>query len=191
MKHLLLAALMTTSIVCLFACQKEPAPAPPRRDVIDYNVLPPITQEGKNTFGCKVDGEVWVPRIELFVPLTDLICANKIPNWEGNFKIFAKLVTQTKNNSMHITFGPTLFSVGKIYNTNSQKASCQFWDLTNTGQYDDIESDSTQNWVDVSYVDTIKHIISGTFQFNLVQSQNPNKKLSITDGRFDLKYTPE
>ena len=23
--------------------------------------LPPITQEGKNTFGCKVDGEVWVP----------------------------------------------------------------------------------------------------------------------------------
>jgi hypothetical protein len=24
-------------------------------------VLPPITQEGKNTFGCKVNGEVWVP----------------------------------------------------------------------------------------------------------------------------------
>ena len=26
--------------------------------------LPPITQDGKNTFGCKVNGQVWIPNIE-------------------------------------------------------------------------------------------------------------------------------
>ncbi|HUZ58957.1 MAG TPA: hypothetical protein VMU83_09260, partial [Hanamia sp.] len=25
------------------------------------NVLPPITQTGANTFGCKINGVVWVP----------------------------------------------------------------------------------------------------------------------------------
>jgi hypothetical protein len=191
MKHLLPATLLTFSMVCCLACQKEPAPAPPRLDVIDYNVLPPITQEGKNTFGCKVDGEVWVPRIEAFVPVTDLICVNKIPKEKGDFRIIAKLVTQTKNNTMNIIFGPTLFSVGKVYYTDFQKASCQFSDLTNSSGYYTPKSDSTENWVDVSYLDTINHIISGTFQFKVVHDQNPNKKISITDGRFDLKYTPE
>jgi hypothetical protein len=38
----------------LGACELFPEAEP-------ENVLPPITQEGANTFGCKVNGEVWLP----------------------------------------------------------------------------------------------------------------------------------
>ncbi len=92
---------------------------------------------------------------------------------------------------MALFFGPSFFTLGKIYNTNIRDALCQFSDLTNTSGYYTTKIDSTENWVDVSYIDTAKHIISGTFQFKVVHDQNPNKKISITEGRFDLKYTPE
>jgi hypothetical protein len=42
--------------------------------------LPPITTEGKNTFGCLVNGEVWLPEVkpyQMFIyPLTSsvMIC---------------------------------------------------------------------------------------------------------------------
>src|SRR5687768_7246469 len=44
-------------IIALFCCSlkcRKDKDKPPA-------TLPPMTQEGKNTFGCKVNGEIWVP----------------------------------------------------------------------------------------------------------------------------------
>jgi hypothetical protein len=189
MKHLLLAALLTTSIVCLFACQKEPTPAPPRRDVIDYTVLPPITQEGKNTFGCKVNGEVWVPRVEAFVPVNYLHCAYYRNN--QNFRIITRLVTNSKNEEMQIYIAPKNLKEGRINLTDTSISSVNYWDHTNLTSYPYFSMNSSANWIDVTHIDTINHIISGIFQFTLKNNPDPNKKISFSDGRFDLKYTPE
>ena len=40
----------------MFSCKKEVT----NPDSSNPNVLPPLTHEGKNTFGCLVNGEVWV-----------------------------------------------------------------------------------------------------------------------------------
>src|SRR5688500_14167723 len=55
-------------IACLFAgtlisCQDDP-PAPPPEPT-----LPPITQTGENTFGCRIDGEVWLRGGSGFAPI--------------------------------------------------------------------------------------------------------------------------
>ena len=43
--------------------------------------------------------------------------------------------------------------------------------------------------VNVTYLDTIKRIISGTFVFDLIGKDECNSEiLKITDGRFDLTY---
>src|ERR1700733_2066445 len=46
--HVILFLLLYINTQC-----KKSAPPP--------NILPPMTQEGKNTFGCKINGEVWIP----------------------------------------------------------------------------------------------------------------------------------
>jgi hypothetical protein len=53
---LLLIALFS---ICMPACKKtkiDPVPVP----AIDQ--LPPITQTGANTFGCLINGNVWLPK---------------------------------------------------------------------------------------------------------------------------------
>jgi hypothetical protein len=48
-------------------------------------------------------------------------------------------------------------------------------------------SDPTKNWVEVTFIDTVKNIVSGRFQFDL--KSEDNQKISVTEGRFDMKYS--
>jgi len=48
----LLLSIIILSTILAVSCQQEEI-APPE--------LPPITQEGANTFGCLINGEVWLP----------------------------------------------------------------------------------------------------------------------------------
>ena len=54
MKTSLVILTLSTLIICfsLTGCKKDPT---------KNAKLPPITQEGKNTIGFTIDGEVWVP----------------------------------------------------------------------------------------------------------------------------------
>src|SRR5882724_1729284 len=42
--------------------------------------LPPATQTGANTFGCKVDGSFWVPKGFSIFPASDLLEAMMLPD---------------------------------------------------------------------------------------------------------------
>ncbi|MBC7557338.1 MAG: hypothetical protein H7195_10295, partial [Chryseobacterium sp.] len=41
--------------------------------------------------------------------------------------------------------------------------------------------------VNITKLDRVNKIISGTFWFEATNENNPNDKVSVTDGRFDLK----
>jgi hypothetical protein len=185
MKHLLPATLLIFSMVCCLACQKEPPPGP---EIIDYNVLPPITQEGKNTFGCKVDGEVWVPRVELFVPWFDKVCV-LFESGLGSGNIISRVITLNQDDEMQLYFGPTFLQTGKYYlpekNDSTNTTSVRFRILSTVYRLPDM-SDPTKNWVEVTFIDTVKNIVSGRFQFDL--KSEDNQKISVTEGRFDMKY---
>jgi hypothetical protein len=67
MKHTITLFLLTASFICcslLFhSCTKTPdEPEPDPTPTPCTNCLPPITTEGKNTFGCKVNGKIWLPK---------------------------------------------------------------------------------------------------------------------------------
>ncbi|HEY2722945.1 MAG TPA: hypothetical protein VGI82_14530, partial [Chitinophagaceae bacterium] len=58
-----------------------------RKDKVGNTIeLPPITQEGRNTFGCKVNGKVWVPHYKciLFGPQCEELDYNIQPQINGN-----------------------------------------------------------------------------------------------------------
>src|ERR1700730_7257280 len=63
--------------------------------------LPPITQEGKNTFGCKINGQIWIP----YFPCKDIVAGTTelsylIEPWyiASDLPIFFSLTAGTNAN---------------------------------------------------------------------------------------------
>jgi len=188
MKNTLLVPLLTA--LSLLACRQEPLPQDPPFVPIDYTVLPPITQEGKNTFGCKVNGEVWVPRVELFVPWYDLAASLHEKSGSGVGSISCRLLTENQDDFLQVVFGPTLFQEGIYYAYPHESTDAQMR-IGSKGWYITDNKDSLDNWVNLTLIDTARNIVSGEFQFTLYNTQNKNDKVVLSEGRFDMFYYPQ
>lgn len=192
MKKIIIFATFSLLLLALIAsCRKdnlEPGiyPAP-----IDYTVLPPATQTGANTFGCLVDGEVWVPRVPLLaVTYRDIEATVWEKDLSGSGLILSNLVdgNQRIDNELVITFGNTNFAKGSYC---EDALYARFRD--NEGEYFSTKYHLlSDNCINITHFDTLNNIISGTFNLVLYRdSVNLNDKIEITDGRFDLKYSPQ
>ena len=192
MKKLLLAALPILWVTLLFyACRKdnlEPGtyPAP-----IDYTVLPPATQTGANTFGCLIDGEVWVPRVPLLaVTYVDKYALFNEKNLSGSGILLTNLVDSKNDDHFTLAFTSSFFQE-RTYQTLSDTAAFRFNpDFRKLNdQYGHIDGD-TSNYLTITKIDTAHNFISGIFRC-VLYTANKSKSIKITDGRFDMIYYPE
>jgi len=186
--------LLLFSIVCITnTCKKNAS---------DYNTLPPITQEGKGTLGFKVNGVVWVPHNPCSaVVLSPPACELEYQieplqrNSYGNVPIlFSLLATRIDNNTetefqVLQEYGVYFSKEGNV--ADSLNISYGLNDNTNSGSSFSLNyGPGVSNLFQVTKIDTIRHFISGIFQFNLVEKNNGVvvATLAITDGRFDLPF---
>jgi hypothetical protein len=170
-------------LLSLTACKKDKhingtGTPPPQQQQ-----LPPITTEGKNTFGCLVNGNVWLPEVtpyQMFLyPLTSSY-QNEI------FTVSAKkVINQTVNQA--ISFQVLDLNQTGLYYLNSDHP------LGAVGVYADIIEDcyfATDTLkigkVEILKLDVSNKIISGTFEMKLWK--NGCDTVNITDGRFDVKF---
>ena len=158
--------------------------------------LPPETQEGKNTFGCKINGKNWVPtgksgsfsggrlsavngEFRRLYPSTTLDFDLYIQAYkdEESVELFArsvtepgtyplKFLTETKPNAVR----PLNYGVVR-YDRQTEYVSTN----TYTGS------------ITVVWADTPNKILSGTFEFTAVNRTNPSQTIRVTNGRFDTK----
>jgi hypothetical protein len=147
------------------------------------DVLPAITQTGANTFGCLINGKVW------------------LPTWggghwpmNGGFNPggkFFMIANRTISNSNSRTTQQTLqWSVLTALDTGKYLVKiiypdlgAHFSDYLASKEYTIQNQDSLKNWVHITKLDSFKGIVSGTFNFFLV---NPGvDSISVTNGRFD------
>jgi hypothetical protein len=173
-------------ILCsLTACKKDKdingtGTPPPQQQQ-----LPPITTEGKNTFGCLVNGEVWLPEVKPY----QMFIYSLTSSYEfGNALIIAR--KSIKNGGvLVVSEGVTL----SLYNFYQQG----FIELSpysgSAGQFRDGLADCTfvtdsvqKGSVNILKLDTVQKIISGTFEFTVGKLNCDTVR--ITDGRFDVKY---
>jgi len=156
--------------------------------------LPPLTFEGKNTFGCKINGVPWVPRgitnlggisyptsggyfeTAFFPGIHILIKTNSS---DGYIELFCRNYSgigylSSGKYFLNKNTGDIHFGTGQIhsygyYYTNSK---AYFTDSLHNGLIEILKSDSNNK------------IISGRFEF---EGYNPidGKTYKITDGRFD------
>lgn len=161
--------------------------------------LPKATQEGKNTFGCKVNGKNWVPQGG--GPFSGLEPVNGGYQATYNFNI-------TKNNVFIRAYNGEssiniyLRSVERtgVYPLNFDTGSSpNYRNPDNYGYYEtegningiirSIEYYTTTQYtgrVNITRADTTNKIISGTFEFTAVNRET-GKTVKVTDGRFDVK----
>ncbi|GAA0874935.1 hypothetical protein GCM10009118_13430 [Wandonia haliotis] len=169
----------------VLSCKKEVADP----DSSNPNVLPPLTHEGKNTFGCKVNGEVWVAQMPFSVGGASEIETEYYPDLAG-VQIVARKKDEDKNIFERLTIVISGFNGENSYlvetMNNELGGFSDFNDNYDCWKY--FYHDSLIRNVKVSYFSSSSRIISGTFEMDLVNPSCPGDTIKIREGRFDCSY---
>jgi hypothetical protein len=182
-KFFLIVSLLFFISITVSNCKKEKP----------SNTLPPITQTGANTFGCKINGTVWVPyfqcaaftgpcsemqtnflhpNVNSFLPLTFQLLvrrSNKVDN-EGGFVI--------ANFSVGQPSASTISQTGNVF--DSLNISCDYNNHTYVYYgFSGFAQHAGNNFI-ITKLDTVNKIMSGTFNFKLIDYPD---SIIVTDGR--------
>jgi len=168
------------ALAMLFSCKKE------------LSELPPATQTGANTFGCKVDGQFWVPAGFGIVPTAAILEARRSADGElyinarnfssspreTEFEFYIKGVTAAGNYLLNTTTGYPGRAVNYGYYVHRRFTPDNEW----------ITSADYTGSVTITKIDTVSHFVSGRFSFNAINLYNSPKPLAVTEGRFDIRW---
>lgn len=160
------------------------------------NELPPLTFEGRNTIGCKINGVPWVPKgvfggaVALyptsggyfetaFFPGVHILIETNSP--DGYITLFCRNYSgvgylQPGMYLLNKTTGEIHFGTGQIHNYG-------FYNFNGKSYFTD---DLHVGWIEILKSDSINKIISGRFEFEGYNSTD-GKVYKITEGRFDYK----
>ncbi|MCO5253827.1 MAG: DUF6252 family protein [Bacteroidetes bacterium] len=162
--------------------------------------LPPITTEGKNTFGWLVDGELLVPypRKAIKDNFVKFYYGVKWADLEGTLQVGGTMEGETGYESRTVS----LYLPNRVFNEGDYVLFTDSNTLTGprlnevTLYITDKSGNVTfSSWrvynpdcgrIKVLRLDTFERIIAGTFYFDAVNKDGDTIK--VTDGRFDLKY---
>ena len=172
--------LITATVISLFTfnqCKKK----------TEEPQLPPETTTGAMTFGCKVNGKVFVPkdgrgRPGLFVQYVNL--GNGVGGgWFLN--ISADNWVPSTPEGITISTDSLLVVDGATYTFKYRKKGFPGAIYFNGYQYN--ASDNNLGELKIKKFDSINRIISGTFFFTGSDFLNI-QTVNITEGRFDIRY---
>lgn len=151
--------------------------------------LPAITSEGKRTFGCLVNNSIWVPSEYKDRVSCEYLLWKDGGNYYGSLSIRSMKRHFHNDNScgLNMTLHNRIFTTGKapLFENDNTK-DYMFLDM-DTGYYSNFKP-SQDNFINISRLDTVNRIISGTFQCTLVNLYPPRDTVRITEGRFDLRF---
>jgi hypothetical protein len=145
--------------------------------------LPKETQEGKNTFGCILNGKVWTPSPNE-LGFNEL---NVSPEGNGWLTINANYRKDDRYEGM-VFFSVNVFGTGDYVFDRVLDNRASFVDVKKN-----IEINSSDADVDASGVLTItkfdmnKHIVSGRFWFK-ISKKDGSATYEAKDGRFDISF---
>ncbi len=178
-KSVLYLALLT--LTQCSKCKNDPAPS---------GELPAATQEGKNTFGCLVNGKVWTPDGRTGLMSNLVVSYEPDPVRGGNLNISAYNYAGANNSKQTIQL-----SAGPIFQVRTY--SLDFPMTEGLANYYDQGNASPCNryfYNDVSYrrgtltltrLDQSAGVIAGTFEFKIAKPGCDTVR--VTQGRFDWK----
>ncbi len=146
--------------------------------------LPPITSEGNNTFGCLIDGELFLARksTAAFMEPDPLFYAHYV---DSVLYISANDIEKSKYVILNTIFYGDELKL-PVYNPNAR-------DYGSISQYIDfnIKIGGARYFVNMNGTDSMvilhndQNIIAGTFEFEAI-GEDLADTIHITEGRFDI-----
>jgi len=167
-------------------CDDTPNPEP---------TLPPVTTTGANTFGCKVNGKLWLPNKKKNSDLSNIEGGIKARWKDGkndvNFYDFLLFASNGKGDGFQVYLN-RLSSTGisqltypfNIWPGCSQCDVSYGYYYAKDKRYTSLEV--IESRVNLTRYDTLNLIFSGTFSFT-AKNRTGNDTVQVTDGRFDIK----
>nr|WP_242691658.1 DUF6252 family protein [Pedobacter sp. SYSU D00823] len=126
--------------------------------------LPAQTQEGKNTFGCLVDGRVWIPEASTIYPAVFTSVVDNLVSlaaFKDKESIVLRIDNLAKPGIYHLSDAANEFTIGGVEY------------LLKEGE------------LIITNIDRQRRIISGRFN---ATGENGGKQVVLSEGRFDLAY---
>ncbi|RTQ50656.1 hypothetical protein EJV47_08460 [Hymenobacter gummosus] len=158
-------------------CKDDPQPK------TEEEKLPPATQEGKNTFGCLLNGQVWTASPPAFSPTLTaqyygafgreeltIRASNYRPAFDQTVYFRLRGIGSTGRY-------PILGGQPRYVEWRSRDMQCAFYDTLTSTQV---------GVVDITRLDRVQRVVSGRFAFTLRRAGCPD--VQATDGRFDLRF---
>ena len=183
MKQTIIYLLIATLAISCSSCKKNVTTNP-----IDQ--LPPETQTGANTFGCLVDGQVFLPNGD---PFGGPIKKASYQFVNGGYYL---IISGGKSNDNDISsvsiFSDSLkLSVGTFQLTsrnvkNKLYGKYVFSAIGNSGIYY-YTNEIYNGQVKITKLDEVNQIISGTFWFDAADSTQ-GKVVKVRNGIFDMTF---
>ncbi len=150
------------------------------------------TDNGANTFSCKVNGKIYIPKVALFAG-NPIYCQYYKSLGSEEYKLIIG-TTNPDAPVQHVRIEITGIKSTGTYSVGAQNSYyCLGTYELNVGGYNStanrFETDNHNNGsVIISKLDTINKIVSGRFEFEATNTDNDTEIAKITSGRFDLKY---
>jgi hypothetical protein len=153
-------------------------------DSANEEKLPPATQEGKNTFGCLVNGKIWLPKGQAG-PTSNLDLHYDEFFGNGALNLSAYRIDEDEDEAIGL-FSDSLKSVGS-YQLDDYNRQALLFDNAKTfcAYYNDPDVYRSGHLV-ITRFDLPNRIISGVFESTLYKQNCDTVK--ITEGRFDMKF---
>ena len=181
MKHTLTLTLALTVLISFLNCTKTDM------EKSEIDKLPPITTEGKNTFGCLLNGKAWIPKTDggLFNERLSVRYEHTGLSIQANLRINDDAVRQKLSVIAVFTdlgvyqippppFGGEMFT--NLKNKPMGTIECTSYKC---------KPEDTE--IEILYINTSQRIISGTFNYKNLTNRCGDV-INITDGRFDVRY---
>ena len=171
-KHLILLLFFCT-LLLNSKCKKENEPQ-----------LPPETTTGAMTFGCKIDGKVFVPKGSNAGPdiSAQYLFLGTGPG--GGWWLNLSAANREEAKGVNIRTDTLLLLEGNSYVLKKQKGfpSAEH----SNGLFDYLITNNDTGNLVVTKHDQTQRILSGRFSFTA--SRSTGEKVTITEGRFDIRY---
>jgi len=154
--------------------------------------LPPITTEGKNTFGFNLDGVLWVPAGHT-LSLSKILCVDYHGTGLG-----ISIIRDSGNSSNTLqydgfSFGIQSLTAGGVgtYNMTdpniyAHTVSLDMWNEQAPSGGVQVQYATVSGSVTISRFDAAANVVSGTFAMD-VKNLSTGVIRHITDGRFDVQ----
>jgi hypothetical protein len=147
---------------------------------LSLETLPPITQEGKNTFGFLLNGKAWIPRAEAFEQTK---ISASYGNGQLNIGALRKRTVLKINQVFAISISDhSVRDTGYYILQESPANGAHYWAYSDSAA---CEYETNKLQPGILHITRLDNVIAGTFEMTFVNDKCDTVR--ITEGRFDIK----